>query len=171
MGLHKGLLKETTKRRVQGEIGVWRIKRLPEPTVSAIGISLPDFLLRRGGTQVSLTLGAESGRVSDDLKITLPLGRKPLSAVDVLARAEAAAGSLFALPAAAPPTVPRDVLALCDRAASEGMVKAADARRTLHLLDDSPLIEWVRLAADPRVRYIPGVGICSEAMVTTIRGE
>ncbi|MGI4791368.1 MAG: DUF790 family protein [Janthinobacterium lividum] len=171
LGLHKELLKETTKRRVQGEISGWRVKRLPEPTVTALGIDLPDFVLRRGGTQVSLTLGTDAGRASDELKITLPLGRKPLCAVDVLAWAEAASGSLFALPAAAPPTVPRDVLALCDRAASEGMVKAADARRTLHLLDDSPLIEWIRLAADPRVRYIPGVGICSEAMVTTIRGE
>ena len=65
----------------------------------------------------------------------------------------------------------RTVFWMCDRAASEGMVKVADIRRTLHLLDDSPLIEWVRLAADPRVRYIPGVGLLSEAMITTIRGE
>ena len=79
--------------------------------------------------------------------------------------------NLFAQPDAGPPPVPRDVLVLCDRAASEGLVKAADARRMLHLMDDSPLIEWMRLAADPRVRFIPGVGILSEAMVTTIRGE
>ena len=171
LALHKDLLKETAKRRVSGETGVWRVKRLPEPTVSALGIGLPDFVLRRGGNQVAVVLGADLGSTNDDLILRLPLGRKPLGAIDVLTRADAAAENLFALPAPALPTVPRDVLALCDRAASEGMVRAADMRRTLHLLDESPLIEWVRLAADPRVRYIPGVGLCSESMITTIRGE
>ena len=170
LALHKDLLKEVSKRRAAGETNGWRIKRLPEPTVSALGIRLPDFTLRRGERWVSLMLGTEPGPISAEI-LTLPLGRKPLTAGDVLARAEAATGSLFALPDAAAPTVPRDVLALCDRAASEGMIKAADVRRTLHLLDESPLIEWMRLAADPRVRYIPGVGLLSESMVTTIRGE
>ena len=168
--LHKDLLRETAKRRAAGEGSVWRIKRLPEPDVSAAGVRLPDFLLRRGDSQVRLLLGAEPA-AADDLTLTLPTGRKALSAADVLARADAAATNLFLLPEAAPPPVPADVRALCDRAASEGLVKAADARRTLHLLDDSPLIEWMRLAADPRVRFIPGVGILSESMVTTIRGE
>ena len=171
LALHKELLKETTKRRLAGETNGWRVKRLPEPTVSALGIQMPDFVLRRGESQVMLMLGAEAPKVSDDLVLALPLGRKPLTGADVLTRAELAVTNLFALPDAAPPPVPQDVLALCDRAASEGLVRVADARRTLHLLDDSPLIEWMRLAADPRVRFIPGVGILSESMVTTIRGE
>jgi len=171
LSLHKDLLRETTKRRVAGETNGWRVKRLPEPMVSALGIQMPDFVLRRGDSKITLMLGAEAASVSDNLTLALPLGRKALSAAEVLARVELAATNLFALPEAAPPPVPQDVLALCDRAASEGMVKAADARRTLHLLDDSPLIEWMRLAADPRVRFIPGVGILSESMVTTIRGE
>lgn len=169
LALHKDLLRETAKRRAAGEAGGWRIKRLPEPEVSALGVRLPDFVLRRGETQLRLMLGGET--TSGDWALTLPLGRRALTAADVLARADAAAANLFALPESAPPPVPADVRALCDRAASEGMVKAADARRTLHLLDDSPLIEWMRLAADPRVRFIPGVGILSESMVTTIRGE
>ena len=168
--LHKDLLRETAKRRVGGETGGWRVKRLPEPEVSATGIRLPDFVLRRGESQITLMLG-DAVKKTDEMTLSLPLGRKPLVATEVLARADAAATNLFALPEAAPPAVPHDVLALCDRAASEGMVKAAEMRRTLHLLDESPLIEWVRLAADPRVRYIPGVGLLSEAMVTTIRGD
>jgi len=171
LALHKELLKETTKRRLAGEMNGWRVKRLPEPTVSALGIQMPDFVLRRGESQVMLMLGAEAPKVSDDLVLALPLGRKPLTGADVLTRAELAVTNLFALPDAAPPPVPQDVLALCDRAASEGLVRVADSRRTLHLLDDSPLIEWMRLAADPRVRFIPSVGILSESMVTTIRGE
>ena len=171
LALHKDLLKETAKRRASGETGGWRVKRLPEPEVSALGIRLPDFVLRRGESQVALMLGGDSPQKTDDLTLALPIGRKPLAATEVLARADAAATNLFALPDAAPQPVPHDVLALCDRAASEGMIKTADIRRTLHLLDESPLIEWVRLAADPRVRYIPGVGLLSEAMVTTIRGE
>jgi predicted nuclease of restriction endonuclease-like RecB superfamily len=170
LALHKDLLKEVSKRRIAGEAGVWRIKRLPEPTVTALGIRLPDFVLRRGENQLLLMLGTDVNPINAGV-ITLPLGRKPLTATDVLARAEAAVSNLFALPDPAGPTVPRDVLALCDRAASEGMIKAAEVRRTLHLLDESPLIEWMRLAADPRVRYIPGVGLCSEAMITTIRGK
>ncbi len=169
--LHKELLKETAKRRAAGETGGWRVKRLPEPEVLALGICLPDFVLKRGESQVALMLGGEAAKVNDEMTLSLPLGRKLLDASEVLARAEAAATNLFALPEAAPPAVPHDVLALCDRAASEGLVKTAELRRTLHLLDESPLIEWVRLAADPRVRYIPGVGLLSEAMVTTIRGE
>ncbi len=169
--LHKDLLRETTRRRLAGETNGWRVKRLPEPTISALGIQMPDFVLRRGDSLVTLMLGVEPPKVSDDLTLTLPLGRKPLMGADVLTRAEIAASNLFALPESAPLPVPSDVLALCDRAALEGLVRVADARRTLHLLDDSPLIEWMRLAADPRVRFIPGVGILSESMVTTIRGE
>ncbi len=172
--LHKDLLKEGVKRRVAGEGNGWRVKRLPEPGVSPLGITLPDFVLHRVGTDrartdITVMLGAEGE--PGDFALHLPLGRKPLLAADVLARADAAASNLFAQPEAAPPAVPADVRALCDRAASEGLVRVADARRTLHLLDESPLIEWMRLAADPRVRYIPGVGILSESMVTTIRGE
>ena len=170
LALHKDLLKETAKRRAAGESGGWRVKRLPEPEVSALGVRLPDFVLKRGDSEVALMLGAEAFKTTRDRTLSLPLGRKPWAASDVLARADAAATNLFALPEAAP-TVPHDVLALCDRAASEGLVRTADLRRTLHLLDESPLIEWVRLAADPRVRYIPGVGLLSEAMVTTIRGD
>ena len=169
--LHKDLLRETAKRRAAGEASGWRVKRLPEPDVSAAGIRLADFVLRRGDSQIALMLGTEPNLVPDDSTLSVPLGRKALSAPEVMARADAAATNLFALPDAAPPTVPADVRALCDRAASEGLVRVADARRTLHLLDDSPLIEWMRLAADPRVRFIPGVGILSESMVTTIRGE
>ncbi len=107
--------------------------------------------------------------------IPFPLGRKPLDAGDVLARVDTATNSLFALPPAAPPAVPADVRALCDRAAREGLVRASDARRTLHLLDESPLIAWVRQCEDPRVRYVPGVGLCSREMVqdmaAAMRGE
>ena len=48
------------------------------------------------------------------------------------------------------------------------MVDAAGALRALHLLDESPLIEWVRRAADPRVRYLPGIGLCSQELVAAI---
>lgn len=169
--LHKDLLRETAKRRAAGETGGWRVKRLPEPEVSATGVRLLDFVLRRGESQVALMLGGKAGAKADKMTLALPVSRKPPIASEVLARADAAATNLFALPAAGPPPVPRDVLALCDRAASEGMIKVAEIRRTLHLMDESPLVEWVRLAADPRVRYIPGVGLLSESMVTTIRGE
>ena len=170
LALHKDLLKEMSKRRAAGDTSGWRVRRLPEPEVSVLGIRLPDFVLRRGESQVALLLG-DAPKKADEMTLALPLGRKPLVATEVLAQAEAATTNLSALPDALPPPVPHGVLALCDRAASEGMVKVADIRRTLHLLDDSPLIEWVRLAADPRVRYIPGVGLLSEAMITTIRGE
>jgi len=169
--LHKELLREAAKRRAAGESGGWRVKRLPEPEVSATGVRLVDFALRRGESQVALMLDGKPSKKTDEMTLALPLSRKPLAASEVLARADAAATNLFALPDAGPPPVPHDVLALCDRAASEGLVKAAEMRRTLHLIDESPLIEWVRLAADPRVRYIPGVGLLSESMVTTIRGE
>ena len=64
--------------------------------------------------------------------------------------------------------MPPALRALCDRAADVGMVHAADAQRALHLLDESPLIDWVRRAADPRVRYLPGIGLCSQALVAAI---
>ncbi len=168
--LHKDLL----KRRAKGEANGWRIKRLPDPLVTATGVLLPDFLLTRGGKTAALLLGAAApGTVSEETAslLTFPLGRKPLDAAEVLARVEAATSSLFALAPTAPPAVPADVRALCDRAAREGLVRAADARRTLHLLDESPLIAWVRQCEDPRVRYVPGVGLCSREMVAAIQGE
>ena len=128
-------------------------------------------MLRRGDSKITLMLGAELTADAEEMTLALPLGRKPPSALDVLVRAEMAAANMFLLPEAAPPPVPQDVLALCDRAASEGLVKAADARRTLHLLDDSPLIEWMRPCGGPACALYPGVGILSESMVTTIRGE
>ncbi len=170
LALHKDLL----KRRAKGEANGWRIKRLPDALVTATGVLLPDFLLTRGGKAACLLLGADApGTVAEETAtvLTFPLGRKPLDACDVLARVEAATNSLFALAPAAPPAVPADVRALCDRAAREGLVRAADARRTLHLLDESPLIAWVRQCEDPRVRYVPGVGLCSREMVAAIQGD
>ena len=168
--LHKDLL----KRRAKGEANGWRIKRLPDALVTATGVLLPDFLLTRGGKTAALLLGAEApGTVAEETAsvLTFPLGRRPLDAADVLARVEEATSSLFAQAPAGPPAVPADVRALCDRAAREGLVRAADARRTLHLLDESPLIAWVRQCADPRVQYVPGVGLCSQEMVAAIQGE
>ena len=165
--LHKDLL----KRRARGEAGGWRLKRLPEPVVNAAGVLLPDFTLTRDGVAVQVLLGPDAPGDWGAPLLCLPPGRKAPDAGDVLARADALTDSLFALPPAALPAVPGDVLSLCDRAASEGMVRAADARRALHLLDESPLIEWVRRAADPRVRYIPGVGLCSREMVAAIQGH
>lgn len=165
LALHKDLL----KRRVKGEAYGWRIGRLPEPRVTPTGILLPDFTLTRVGQALHIVLGTEVVGEWDAPLLAYPLGRKALDAAAVLARAEAATSSLFALPTAGPPAVPSDVRTLCDRAASEGLVRSADARRVLHLLDESPLIEWVRQAADPRVRYVPGVGLCSREMVAAIQ--
>jgi len=170
VALHKDLL----KRRAKGEANGWRIKRLPDALVTATGVLLADFSLTRGGKTAALLLGAEApGTIAEETAsiLTFPLGRKPLEAADVLARVEAATSSLFALAPAAPPAVPQDVRALCDRAAREGLVRAADARRTLHLLDESPLIAWVRQCEDPRVRYVPGVGLCSREMGAAIPGD
>jgi len=165
LALHKELL----KRRAKVEANGWRIKRLPNPLVSATGVLLPDFTLTREGQSAHLLLCASSPGTGEGPGacpfLTFPLGRKPLDAGDVLARVDAATNSLFALAPAAPPAVPADVRALCDRAAREGLVRASDARRTLHLLDESPLIAWVRQCEDPRVRYVPGVGLCSREMV------
>ena len=167
LALHKELL----KKRAKGEAGGWRIKRLPEPRVSPLGVLLPDFTLTNGERSAHVLLGAEAHSEWDAPVLNLALGRKPLEAATLLAQAEAATGSLFALPPVQSPAVPNDVRALCDKAAREGLVRSADARRALHLLEDSPLIEWVRQAADPRVRYVPGVGLCSQEMVAAIQGE
>ncbi len=169
LALHKELL----KRRARGEADGWRIKRLPDPLVSATGVLLPDFTLTREGKAAHLLLGVEASGASDESApvLAFALGRKALDAGDVLARVDAATNSLFALAPAAPPAVPADVRALCDRAAREGLVRASDARRTLHLLDESPLIAWVRQCEDPRVRYVPGVGLCSREMVAAIQGD
>jgi len=167
LALHKDLL----KRRAKGEVNGWRIKRLPDPLVTATGVLLPDFTLSRGAATAHVLLclpspGTGEGAETPEASILpFPLGRKPLDAAEVLARVESATSSLFALAPAGPPAVPADVRALCDRAAREGLVRAADARRTLHLLDESPLIAWVRQCEDPRVRYVPGVGLCSQEMV------
>jgi len=176
--LHKDLL----KRRAKGEANGWRIKRLPDALVTATGVLLPDFTLTRAATTAHLLICPSSPGTGEGLGegvetpetasvLTFPLGRKPLDAADVLARVEEATSSLFAQAPAGPPAVPADVRALCDRAAREGLVRAADARRTLHLLDESPLIAWVRQCEDPRVRYVPGVGLCSQEMVAAIQGE
>lgn len=166
--LHKDLL----KLRAKGEGRSWKLKRLPEPVVTAGGVSLPDFTLTRGGTALTIFLGADcSASGPDDFSLHFPLTRKALDAAQVLSCAEASTQNLFAVPEPLLPAVPDNVRALCDRAASEGMVRSAEARRILHLLDESPLIEWIRQAADPRVRYIPGVGLCSSDMITAIHGE
>ena len=182
--LHKDLL----KRRAKGETNGWRIKRLPEPVVTAQGVLLPDFKMTRDDNALHVLLGASSppplSRLGGFIGVggaggggcpgpilAFPLARKPVDAADVLARADAETNSLFALPPPLTPSVPGDVRALCDQAARNGMVREADARRVLHLLDESPLIEWVRLCEDPRVRYIPGVGLCSQEMVTAIQGS
>lgn len=176
--LHRDLRKLQARGAAQG----WRMRRLPEPRVTAGGVQLADLALSRGASTVSVILGLEMGlemgleagpaaeAAEDGAVLRLPVGRKPLDAADVLAQAASRAGSLFALPPAAAPPVPPDVLALCDRAAREGLVRAGEARRALHLLDETPLVDWVRQAADPRVRYIPGVGLCSQEMLTAIQG-
>ena len=168
--LHKDLL----KRRARGEANGWRIKRLPDAVVTAQGILLPDFKLMRDDATAYVLLGSSptlSELGAGGLILSFPLARKPVEAADVLARAESETSSLFALPPRLTPSVPGDVRALCDQAARNGMVREADARRVLHLLDESPLIEWVRLCEDPRVRYIPGVGLCSQEMVSAIQGS
>ncbi len=162
--LHKDIL----KRRAQGEYSGWRVQRLPEPIVTARGVLLPDFTLTRGDRRVHLVLGEEARGEWDAPVLSLTLGRKALGASDVLARAEALTVNLFALPERPVPDVPPALRTLCDRAAAVGMVHAADAQRALHLLDESPLIDWVRRAADPRVRYLPGIGLCSQALVAAI---
>ncbi len=167
MALHKDLL----RRRAKGDGNGWRIKRLPDPVVTSAGVLLPDFKLTQDGQTAYVLLGQEASSDWDAPVLSLPLGRKPLDAGDVLARAEAATSNLFALPDRAQPTVPQDIRALCDRAAATGMVRAADAQRTLHLLDESPLIEWFRQAADPRVRYVPGIGLCSQELVAAIQAN
>lgn len=162
--LHKDLL----KRRAQGEAAGWRIARLPDPVVTARGVLLPDFKLTRGGRSVYLVFGEIVSGEWDAPVIAVPLGRRAITAADLLARAQAETHNLLTPLERPLPDVPRDVRALCDRAAASGMVPAAEARRTLHLLDESPLIEWIRRAADPRVRYIPGIGLCSQELVAAI---
>lgn len=163
--LHRDLL----KLRARGLADGWRIKRLPDPRVSAGEVLLPDFCLTHGGRSVLVALGDREARDGDAPTISVPWGRAVPDAACVLEQANAALHNLFALPAAKPAAVPQDVRALCDRAATQGLVRAADAQRTLHLLDEAPLIAWVRQAADPRVRYIPGLGLCAESMVSAIQ--
>lgn len=157
--LHKGLV----KLRTQGEAAGWRFKRHPDPVVSAQGVLLPDLTLTRGDRRVYVVFGNAPKPEWDAPVLALPLGRQPAAA---LSQAAALTDSLFALPAV--PAIPSDVRALFERAAEHGLVRAADAQRTLHLLDESPLIEWVRQAADPRVRYIPGVGLLSQELAAAI---
>ena len=175
--LHKDLL----KMRAKGEGGQWKFKRLPDPVVTAGGVLLPDFTLTRDAAAAHVVLGNSPhsasrnesliGMVGGTSVLCFPLGRKEVGASEVLVKAEGITRNLFALPESLPPAIPGEFRTLCDQAAAEGMVRAADARRVLHLLDESPLIEWVRQAADPRVRYIPGIGLCSQEMVTAIRSD
>ena len=163
--LHKALL----KLRTQGDAAGWRIKRHPEPVVTARGALLPDFRLTSPeGADVLLSLGeAPDG---DWMRPLLSVSAmEELDAAAIVAQARETIGDVSE--ELAEQSVPADVLALCDRAAAQGMVRASDAQRTLHLLDESPLIEWIRRAGDTRVRYIPGVGLCSEAMVAAIAGS
>lgn len=162
--------KAWAKRRAKGETDGWRLKRLPEPIVTPQGVLLPDFTTTRDAQTAHIVLGdAPTGDWNAPI-LTLPLGRKPLDPCEVLAKLDALTCNLFALPdAPAPPALPSDFLALCDRAARTGLVPAADATRALHLLDESPLIEWVRRAADPRIRYVPGIGLLSEKMVLAVQ--
>jgi predicted nuclease of restriction endonuclease-like RecB superfamily len=162
--LHKALL----KLRVQGEAAGWRIKRSPEPILTAQGALLPDFRLTSPhGLEVLLSLG--EAPVGDWMRPICTLSvTDELDSSLVFAQVKELMGERQEKPAEQ--SVPADVLALCDRAAAQGMVRASDAQRTLHLLDESPLIEWIRRTGDTRVRYIPGVGLCSEAMVAAIAG-
>ncbi len=163
--LHRDLL----KLRARGQADGWRIKRLPDPRVSAHEVLLPDFALTRSSRSVLVVLGERAPQDGDAPTISLPLTRAAPDATQLLAQADTALNNLFTLPAPTPPPVPQDVRTLCDRAATQGLVRAAEAQRALHLLDEEPLIAWVRQAADPRVRYIPGLGLCAEAMVSAIQ--
>lgn len=165
--LHKALL----KRRAQGEAAGWRFQRRPEPVVSAQGVLLPDLTLTRGDQRVAIVFGDEPQAEWDAPVLALPLGRKPADPAAVLSQAAALTENLFALPDAPAPVIPGDVRALFERAATHGLVRTADAQRALHLLDESPLIEWVRQAADPRVRFIPGVGLLSQELAAAIARE
>lgn len=164
----EALYKDLLKLRAKGEAVGWRLKRHPDPVVSARGVLLPDLTLTHGDQRVYIVLGDTPMGEWDAPVLALPLGRKALDPATVLARAAALTDSLFALPTVAAPPVPGDVRALLDRAAVQGMVRTADAQRALHLLDESPLIEWVRRAADPRVRYIPGIGLLSQDLAAAI---
>lgn len=162
------LQKSLVKLRTQGEAAGWRFKRHPEPVVSAQGVLLPDLTLTQGDRRVYVIFGEVPSGEWGAPVLALPLGRKSADPAAVLCQAAALTDSLFALPVTPTLTIPSDVRALFERAAEHGMVRAADAQRTLHLLDESPLIEWVRQAADPRVRYIPGVGLLSQEMAAVI---
>nr|MDQ2687736.1 DUF790 family protein [Armatimonadota bacterium] len=162
--LHKAMLKQ----RAQGEAAGWRFQRRPEPVVSAQGILLPDLTLTQGDRRVSIVFSDATQKEWETPVLALPLGRKPNDPAAVLTQAAALTDNLFALPNTIPPAIPGDVRALFERAATHGLVCTADAQRTLHLLDESPLIEWVRQAADPRVRFIPGVGLLSQELAAAI---
>jgi predicted nuclease of restriction endonuclease-like RecB superfamily len=167
--LHKDFL----KLRTQGKAAGWRIQRLPEPIVTTQGVLLPDFTLTRSNRRVHLMLSEEVTDEWDAPVLCLALGRKSISACDILTHAEGLIVNLFALPenagtVQAAPDVPSGLRTLCDRAAANGMVPVADAQRALHLLDEGPLIDWVRRAADSRVHYLPGIGLCSHALVAAI---
>ena len=164
--------KDFLRRRARGQAGAdgWRLTRRAEPLVTAAGVLLPEFRLQRGDFRAAVCLGSATEGDWGEPVLTLPLGRKDLDAQALLDVAEAEAGSLFALPPAPTlPAVPADVRALCDRAAREGLVRAGDARKALHLLDESPLIDWVRQCDDARVRYVPGVGLCSNDLVARLQ--
>ena len=165
--LYKGLI----KLRTQGKAAGWRIRRQPDPLVSAQGFLMPDLTLTLADRRAALIFGPVPKGEWELPILDLPGERKPADPSVVLARVEAATMNLFALSTPPALVVPADVRALCDRAATQGMVRTADAQRALHLLDESPLIEWVRQAEDPRVRYIPGVGLCSQELVAAINQD
>lgn len=163
--LHRDLL----RLRARGQADGWRIKRLSDPHISAHEVLLPDFALTLGGRNALVVFGEHASQNTNIPTITLPLARSAPDAAHVLAQADRALNNLFVLPAPKTPAVPHDVRALCDRAATQGLMRMAEAQRALHLLDEEPLIAWVRQAADPRVRYIPGLGLCAESMVSAIQ--
>lgn len=163
--LHKDLL----KARARGEAEGWRLRRLPDPLATAQGVLLPDFRLTRAGDTALLLLGPAPEGIWDAPLICLPTERKATDARAVLALIAAQTSNLFTLPAPTTIDVPSDVRKLCDRAAAQGMVRTADAQRALHLLNEEPLIDWLRQAQDPRVAYIPGVGLCAQELVSAIQ--
>ena len=138
--LHKELLRV----RSQGEVVGWRFKRNPDPLVTSCGVLLADFKLTQGAQEIYVLLGATEAKDWDMPVICVPIERSLPKAAQVLALAQGETQNLFAAPDAALPDIPSDVRVLCEKAASEGMVRMAEAQRTLHLLDEGPLIEWMR---------------------------
>jgi hypothetical protein len=160
--LHASLVKQRTK---EGTFG-WRISRFPDAVVSSQGVLLPDVTLSRGGRSLHLVFGTETGLQYPDV-LPVAWAEKAPDAACLFARAANALDGL-ANQQKGSGQVPPLIHSLCDRAASVGLVPVADVQRALHLIDESPLLDWVRRASDPRVRYVPGVGLCSLHLVDAI---